>query len=210
MEIAIYAEGGGDTADQKSQIRQGLDTLLASVKSKARERKVRWRTVPAGGRDQAYSAFLNALQINPEVINVLLVDSETQVMLGAATDAAIRTAHLAQLGGWNLSGANPQSIHLMVRCMETWIVADPDALAEFYGQRFARNALPTRANLEEEPKQDIYDKLKRATRDTQKGEYGKIKDAGPLLQKINPSKVEGRCPRFATFINWLSETVEGN
>jgi len=41
-EIAIYVEGGGDTPDQKAELRRGLDGLLDNVKSKAREKRLRW------------------------------------------------------------------------------------------------------------------------------------------------------------------------
>ena len=56
----------------------------------------------------------------------------------------------------------------MAQCMEAWLVADPEALAEFYDQGFNANALPKRINLEEEPKAQIYVALENATRQTQK------------------------------------------
>lgn len=36
MEIAIYAEGGGDTADQKADLRQGFDGLFKRIKAHSR------------------------------------------------------------------------------------------------------------------------------------------------------------------------------
>ena len=93
--------------------------------------------------------------------------------------------------------------------MEAWIVADPDALVEFYGQYFARNSLPARQNLEEEPRQDVYDKLDQATGDRRltTGRYGKIKHASQLLQRISPAKVAASCPRFTTFTRWLDQAI---
>jgi hypothetical protein len=77
-EIAIYVEGGGDTADQKAELRQGLDRLLEEVKSKARAKRLGWKLVCAGGRQTAYEAFLNALRTTPvRASHVLLVDSES-------------------------------------------------------------------------------------------------------------------------------------
>jgi len=38
-EIAIYAEGGGDTAQQKADLRRGFDGLLKNVKLKAQEKR---------------------------------------------------------------------------------------------------------------------------------------------------------------------------
>lgn len=211
MEIAIYVEGGGDTSEQKAELRLGFDSLLAEPKSRARVKRLGWKLVCAGGRRSAYEAFLNALQVNPNAINVLLVDSEAATSAESGDDvpdARDRVAHLAKRDGWNLGAASADRIHLMVQCMEAWIVADPDTLAAYYGQGFARNALPARQNLEEEPKVDVYDKLARATRNTKKGEYGKIRHASHLLQRLDPLKVGGRCPRFVTFTRWLNETVD--
>jgi hypothetical protein len=209
-ELAIYAEGGGDTTHQKAELRVGLDGLLNNVKSKAREKRLGWKLVCAGGRQATYEAFINALHTNPGTINVLLVDSETSIV--AATDdtdqdAAVRVAHLTQCDQWDLSEAHPKRVHLMVQCMETWIVADMAALRRFYGQGFAPNSLPRRVNLEEEPKVDVYEKLVRATRATQKGEYSKIQHASQLLQNIDPTQVAARCPRFAILTRWLGETI---
>ncbi len=66
-------------------------------------------------------------------------------------------------------------------------------------------------NLEEEPKQDLYDKLDKAASDKRltKGSYGKIRHASELLKRIDPAKVTVRCPRFATFTRWLDATIAG-
>lgn len=203
-------EGGGDTAAQKAELRQGFDGLLDRLKSSARDKRLGWRVVPCGARQAAYDAFINAVEANPERSNVLLVDSETLVApcIGhGGEDAPVRVAHLGQSDGWDLSTVNPQAVHLMAQCMEAWVVADPASLSSFYGQRFLSNALPVRANLEEEPKQDVYHKLERATTATQKGAYRKIAHAGRLLQKIDSQMIEQRCPRFAEFTRWLNGTI---
>lgn len=211
-EIAIYVEGGGDTTHQKAELRQGLGVLFEEVKSKARAKRLGWKLVCAGGRQTAYDAFMNALRTNGDAINVLLVDSELAVAAetgDSARDARDRVAHLSARDGWDLAIAPAECIHLMVQCMEAWIVADVDALVAYYGQGFARKVLPRRKNLENEPKLDLYDKLARATRNTQKGEYGKIKHASQILQRIDAKKVVEHCPRFATFTHWLTEAIEG-
>ena len=95
----------------------------------------------------------------------------------------------------------------MVQCMEAWILADPDALDRFYGQKLKKAKLPARTNLEEESKLDIYSKLEAATKDTQKGSYGKIRHASELLGKIDPKKVAARCARFSIFRQWLMDTI---
>lgn len=100
----------------------------------------------------------------------------------------------------------------MVACMETWIVADPEGMAFYYGKGFRRGALPQRGDLEAEPKVELYDKLARATRDTSKGEYSaaanaKIRHASKLLATIDPRKVAARCPRFHTLSHWLERRI---
>lgn len=95
----------------------------------------------------------------------------------------------------------------MVQCMEAWIVADSEALADYYGKNFHAKSLPNRHDLEQEPKSDLQAKLKKATEKIQKGEYAKIKHASKLLERIDPTKVAARCSRFATFTAWLSKEI---
>jgi hypothetical protein len=224
-EIAVYIEGGGNTVGIQTELRQGFDAMFKREKLKASEKKVSLRFIFRGGRDDAYQAFINALRENPERINAPLVDSEIPIApapkdkvgeIDKVQDALLRVAHLRQKqgtgargqgDGWELSDRLAERVHLMVQCMEAWIVADPEKLEEFFKQKFKKNSLPKRENLEEEPKADLYDKLRNATKDTQKGEYGKIKHASKLLGMIDPNEVAKHCPRFKIFREWLVESI---
>jgi hypothetical protein len=213
-QIAIYAEGGGDSRDQKGELRNGLDSLLKDQKQAAQAKRLKWKSVFCGGRQQTYDAFVNELKVaDADVLCVLLVDSEDAIVAeienDAETNATNRVAHLVKRDKWRLADIAPEQIHLMVQCMEAWIVADPEAMAEYYGQGFRTNGLPNRKNLEDEPKLELFEKLKNATRNSKKGAYEKIKHGSKLLQRIDPVKVVGRCSRFSTFTEWLTKRIGG-
>jgi len=91
--------------------------------------------------------------------------------------------------------------------MEAWIAADPEVLSS-YGKGFRAKSLPARENLEEELKPNLQGRLKKATRNTQKGEYAKIKHASKLLEMIDSAKVRTRCPHFSTFTGYLTDRIE--
>lgn len=88
-------------------------------------------------------------------------------------------------------------------------LADPDGLADYYGKYFERGRLPTRDNLEEEPKAVIYRALELATKKTQKGAYGKINHAAALLALVDPAKTRGRCPHCERLFVTLEGKIEG-
>ena len=210
--IAIYVEGGGDTAQQRAELRNGFDALLRAQKQAARAKRLGWKLVPSGGRDHAYHAFRNTIDNAREAtLVILLVDSEEAVARESdneAGDGMARIQHLRNCDGWRFDDAEAPQVHLMVQCMEAWIVADSEAVAAFYGTAFQDTALPKRSNLEDEPKPDVMAKLKKATAKTQKGEYAKIKHASKLLALIAPAKVSAHCARFQTLSTWLTSQIE--
>jgi hypothetical protein len=201
MEIAIYFEGGGTSAETKAALRLGMSAFLKPLVQLARERRYRWSITSCGSRNQTVKAFLDALEQEPDKWNLLVVDSESLVQ-------STPREHLVQHDKWNLASVEEDQVHLMAQCMETWLVADPEALAEYYKQEFNANALPKRTNLEEEPKDDIYAALEAATRQTRKGKYGKIKDGSELLKRVNCSKTRTRCAHCDRLFTVLTAKIQ--
>ena len=86
-------------------------------------------------------------------------------------------------------------------------VSSSPSRAHFYGKNFHASALPSRRVLDDEPKASVYAALEAATRNTQKGSYGKIKHASELLKRIRPNIVASRCTSFQHFTSWLDTAI---
>ena len=93
-------------------------------------------------------------------------------------------------------------VHLMVQAMETWFLADHDAMRAFFGPRFMENALRRWPDLEAVPKTTVLDALKRATADCRKP-YSKGKVSFELMAQVDPVRVESACPHAMMLLNRL-------
>lgn len=201
-EIVIHLEGGGDSKEQQAQLRNGMNAFLATLKNFADDKGWAWRLVPRGGREQAYREWDRALANSPGAFQILLVDSEEEVTRSPCEHLRHRVGD-----GWVIQKKRERQIHLMAQSMETWLVADPEALAGYYGKEFKAAQLPRTANLEEEPKRDVYRALERATERTSKGRYGKIKHASVLLTLVDSDKARARCPHCERLFKIVSKTI---
>ena len=189
-EFRIYFEG--DKA-----LRQGFLTFLGEIYNQARMRKCRINLIAAGGTP--IEDYRIAVKTHRDAWNILILDSE-------GPDDGNLFAHLCLSRGVDMSCAG--SVFFMVQLMEAWFLADTEALERYYG-RGVTAALRGNPVVEEIPKADVLDRLKRATRSTTKGEYHKTKHAPALLQSSNPKTVRARCPNgerlFATVLRRLAE-----
>ena len=205
--VTIYMEGGGNSTEGKRRLREGMNQFLRELREKARKNRWRWRLVPCGSRRRAYKTFGNARDHAGEgEIVILLVDAEAPV----TAPTPVEHLRTRRDDGWDLSGVGDDRIHLMVQTMETWLVADPDALADYYGQDFHKGALPSRQDLEEENKTAVAKALEQATKRTSKGCYHKIHHAAALLRKIDPVKVCDRCRHCQRLFSTLETAILGN
>jgi hypothetical protein len=197
-EIRIYAEGGGGK-DSKASLRAAFTQFLNKTRNDDEGARTTLRVVMCGSRQETFEAFRLGTRDHAESAVLLLVDAEGRV-------AGTEREHLVVQDRWDLSFAKDDSIHLMTQLMESWFVADPAALAQFYGQGFAAGSIPKRKNVEEIPKADVEKALKDATRNTQPGEYHKTRHAPKILESLDPATVRARAPGCDRLLQHLAQT----
>lgn len=187
MSIRIYVEGGGQSNSLKTECRRGFSEFFRKILPAGKQPRI----IACGSRNEALDDFRTALRKHPDEHVVLLVDSEAPVQPNPSV-----WAHLKQRDGWDPpAGATEDNTHLMVQCMEAWLLADPDALAEYFGQGFQPSALPKNPHVESIAKQDLYRGLQTATRQTKtKGEYSKGAHSFAVLALVDANKVRRASP----------------
>lgn len=199
MNVTLYVEGGGDGAALQSRCREGFRRWLeAAGFGRGRLPHI----VAAGSRDEAFRQFRIAmLDRGAEELSLLLVDSEDAVAPGATV-----WDHLKAPGVWvRPAHATDKQAFLMVRCMETWLLADPVALASYFGHGWNGKALPARSALETVDKEAVLKALDRATARCGRSRYAKGKVSFELLGRISPALVERACPHAKEFLDALRE-----
>ena len=101
-----------------------------------------------------------------------------------------------------------EQVHFMVQVMESWLIADRDALEAYYGQGFRPARLPANPKVEEISKGDVAKGLRDATRDTNKGPYHKTKHAPTIFARVDPVRVRGAAPSCARLFHAI-ESASG-
>jgi hypothetical protein len=200
-EIWLHVEGGGNST-QKEQLRQGFGAFLGGLQDRARARGIRVRVTFWGPRSETYVSFMRSLRQTPATLHLLLVDSE-----GPVTSAPRH--HLTITDAWNLAGISDEQCHLMIEVMESWFLADPGVLENYFGQGFSVDALPPTRDVEQVAKDTVLEKLNRAARATKKQRYDKGRDTHLILARLDAGKVRSRaqhCDRlFATIEQQIAD-----
>jgi hypothetical protein len=166
-ELRIYFEGD-------NRLKPGFHKFLREIVEVARSQRCKFQPVEANGTP--VHDFRDALKTHPDAWNVLLLDSEGPQEF--------------QFRKKSLEGCDPGSIFWMVQIMESWFLADVDALRALYKGRFSDSALGWNTKVEEIPKVDVLERLKRVSG----GEYHKVRHGTKLLELIDPAKVRNAAP----------------
>ena len=197
MSVHIFIEGGGNTAQLKSRCREGFRRLFENSGFRNRMPEL----TAAGSRESAFDRFQTALSdADHSNFVAMLVDSEDPV-----NDIERTWDHLRQRDGWaKPANASDDQVLFMTTCMETWIVADRDALRGRYSRRgLNENILPPQVNLEARSRQDVHRRLERAT-DRQ---YKKGEESFKILGQLNPDELAELLPSFERAIRILNQRL---
>lgn len=205
--VKLYVEGGGDGKTLRTACREGFSKFLEEAGLEGHMPRI----VACGSRRDAYDSFCTAIESGESAY--LLVDSEAPVASQyqrGESETWLPWQHLKQRPGddWDKPAkAAETDCHLMVQCMESWLLADVSTLKTFFGQGFKENQLPSAANaVEDVAKQDVYRSLANATRNCKtKAPYGKGEHSFKLLAMIKPATVMLAAPWAKRFIETISK-----
>ncbi len=193
--VKLYVEGGGGSKALKRECRKGFGKFL----ERAGLAGMRPRVVACGSRNDAYDRFKTA-HAQSDGLAMLLVDAEDPVTAQGTWQ------HLQTLDGWSRpAGATDDQCHLMVQVMESWFLADVDALESFYGQGFRPGPVSGIADIEAVSKQDVLSHLGQAAAGTGKSAYRKGKHSFQILAMLDAVKVKDASPHADRFIKALLE-----
>lgn len=195
VRVSIYIEGGGDSAKLDQIFRTGWRDFFTSAGLVGRLPTI----VRCGDRANAFRRFSVAVREGGDnELPVLLVDSEGPVRKGQSA-----WEHLQNSDGWRQPvGADDNQAYLMVQAMEAWLMADWDALREYFGRGFNENRLPGQRDPEQIPQNSLEPSLKNASAGCGR-QYAKGTVSFEILGRLDAGKVEDRCSHAKGLLDHL-------
>lgn len=194
--VKIYIEGGAP-GNLATELRHGFTVFF----KKAGIRTDKIRPVACYSRQHAYDRFYKAWTRNETCY--LLVDSEFPI---SSVNEIWSLLGEKQNGSWvKPPNSQDEHCHLMVECMENWLLTDHKILQQYYGRSFHINALPRSMDVEKISKRNALAALTSATKNTSKGRYSKGKHSFEILAMISPESVSRRCQFCKRLIDQLKK-----
>ncbi len=196
-QVTIHFEGDAN-------LRPGFHALLKSHAERARQKRIGFKLISGGSNVETVKDFIRSCRLHPSDLNILLIDSEGPV---PSTAGFIRTLRSRDFWDANATCDDGQ-LNFMVQAMESWFIADPQALIERFGHRFDVKQLPNPQNAESIPPARLTDSIKRGLRSSgAKRRYDKVSDGAKLLELVDESRVSRNCAHFRRLRDFLSQSV---
>ena len=181
MKINVIIEGGESTGD--TRLRDAFHEFFRkALKAKLGNNSFNLPHIIAGtSRNEAVNTFIH-LSKAPGAITFLVVDSEGPLPVGVSNLDYVNNKgrmHNPLNSEYNIPSNLADKIFLMVELMEAWLMADVDALANYYGKGFHEKHIsvprklnqPNEADVESIEKPRVYSMLEAATRESTRGAY---------------------------------------
>ena len=172
----LYIEGGGGGKSQQARFREGWNRFFERAGVGGRVKIVR-----GGGRDQTFDRFVTAVSepLHSD-LPILVVDSE-----GVVQPEHSVWEHLRTRDNWpRPQNASDDQAFLMVQFMETWFLADREALQRYFGPGFRKKKLKQWPQLEEVSRAAVLTALDQGTSKCSKP-YGKGRVSFDLLGRVH-------------------------
>lgn len=203
MRVRIYVEGGGDSSSLKSECREGFSSFFKKAGFAGKMPSV----VACGSRLNAIDKFVNSLSKNEDVCSFLLIDSEDLLPQDFSDPKIFITNRDLQNNKLQFpKNLDSGKIHLMVCCMESWLVCDVEAMSNFYGKNFnGKKISELPQDIETVLKSEIYSIINDATKNTTAGKYDKGRHSFKLLGTIDSNKVIARSNRAKMLMDELNK-----
>ncbi|MBF0184314.1 MAG: DUF4276 family protein [Magnetococcales bacterium] len=206
--LRIFVEGGGEIGQGDKYLARDLREAFKKFFICAGLPERRIHINRCGSRNRAFEEFRN--KKSKDEINLLLVDSEDPVPeIYYDKPLAFLKVRDNFVAPNNISD---EQVHLMTQCMESWFLADLEAVQSYFGSGCNLSRLPTTKPIEAAEKQAIFDGLNHAAQNTTKHHYRKGRDAFAILKLLDPEKVQRHspwaCRLLQTMDNLLVESIQ--
>lgn len=205
--IRIYIEGDKKSKNSNISLREGFSTFFNDLREQARERGIRFDVILGGSSAETFKDFLLGMKSHPNSFVAFLIDTDDEVSEEDTPKSFLQKHQKSK--NWDWKNVEDKQCQLMVQIMESWFLADIETLQDYYGQGFNSKAIPKNNNVEKIAKNDVENSLDKATKDTKKGNYHKIKHGAELLTKIDAIKIRQRAKHCARIFQTIEKIIVG-
>jgi hypothetical protein len=206
--VTVLVEGAGESLALRSIAKKKLGELLKKLPL-ARQPRIEFQ----GTRRAAFDRLeIELSKPTKDRVFILLVDSEEPFTESSdPNEKHHRWAHVRNRSEdhWERpDAATDEHLHFMATAMETWIIADKEAIRSRFPKDFRENAIKDIRDWEERSKEEVQDLLRSATGERSwKGCYKKGEISFELLGRVNPQTLRDNCRHANLFFSELEKLL---